>query len=128
MTCRVGIDLCIGYSVIGTHCRMWERGGPYSCPCELTKNALPGRRSELGGETAHPVARPAIKELTEEFNTTTVVNTHDMNSLTEIGEKIVFIYKGKKWWEGAYEEIRHSDNKELNDFVFASKIMQRMRD
>jgi phospholipid/cholesterol/gamma-HCH transport system ATP-binding protein len=69
-----------------------------------------------------------IKELTEEFNTTTVVNTHDMNSLTEIGEKIVFIYKGKKWWEGAYEEIRNSDNKELNDFVFASKIMQRMRD
>lgn len=69
-----------------------------------------------------------IKELTEEFNTTTVVNTHDMNSLTEIGEKIVFIYKGRKWWEGAYEEIRHSDNKELNDFVFASKIMQRMRD
>jgi len=69
-----------------------------------------------------------IKEITEEFQTTTVVNTHDMNSLTEIGEKIVFIYKGKKWWEGAYEEIRHSDNKELNDFVFASKIMQRMRD
>ncbi len=69
-----------------------------------------------------------IKEITEEFHTTTVVNTHDMNSLTEIGEKIVFIYKGKKWWEGAYEEIKHSDNKELNDFVFASKIMQRMRD
>lgn len=69
-----------------------------------------------------------IREITSEFKTTTVVNTHDMNSLTEIGEKIVFIYKGKKWWEGAYDEIRHSDNKELNDFVFASKIMQHLRE
>lgn len=69
-----------------------------------------------------------IRELTDEFQTTTVVNTHDMNSLTEVGEHIVFIYKGKKWWEGSFEEIRHSDNRELNDFVFASKIMQRMRD
>ncbi len=68
-----------------------------------------------------------LKEITDEFNTTTVINTHDMNSLTEIGEKIVFIYKGKKYWEGTYEEIRHSDNKELNDFVFASKIMKHLR-
>jgi phospholipid/cholesterol/gamma-HCH transport system ATP-binding protein len=69
-----------------------------------------------------------IREITDEFKTTTVVNTHDMNSLTEIGEHIVFIYKGRKWWEGSYDEIRHAENKELNDFVFASKIMQRMRD
>jgi phospholipid/cholesterol/gamma-HCH transport system ATP-binding protein len=69
-----------------------------------------------------------IREITDEFKTTTVVNTHDMNSLTQIGEHIVFIYKGRKWWEGSYDEIRHADNKELNDFVFASKIMQRMRE
>ncbi|MBL7924282.1 MAG: ATP-binding cassette domain-containing protein [Bacteroidia bacterium] len=69
-----------------------------------------------------------IMELTEEFQTTTVVNTHDMNSLVEMGEKIVFIFKGKKWWEGSYEEIRDSDNRELHDFVFATKVMQRMRD
>ncbi len=69
-----------------------------------------------------------IKEITEEYHTTTVVNTHDMNSLTEMGEKIVFIYKGKKWWEGSYDEIRHADNLELNDFVFATKIMKFMRD
>lgn len=69
-----------------------------------------------------------IKEITEEFQTTTVVNTHDMNSLTEMGEKIVFIYKGKKWWEGSYDEIRHADNFELNDFVFATRIMKKMKD
>lgn len=69
-----------------------------------------------------------IREITDEFKTTTVVNTHDMNSLTQIGEHIVFIYKGRKWWEGSYDEIRHAENKELNDFVFASKIMQRMRE
>ncbi len=69
-----------------------------------------------------------IKEITEEYKTTTVVNTHDMNSLMEIGERIVFIYKGKNWWEGSYDEIRHSDNAELNDFVFATRIMKNMRE
>lgn len=69
-----------------------------------------------------------IREITDEFKTTTVVNTHDMNSLTQIGEHIVFIFQGRKWWEGSYDEIRHAENKELNDFVFASKIMQRMRE
>ena len=68
-----------------------------------------------------------IKEITSEFQTTTVVNTHDMNSLTEMGEKIVFIFKGKKWWEGSYDEIVHSENKELNDFVFATRIMKQMK-
>ncbi len=68
-----------------------------------------------------------IKEITEEFQTTTVINTHDMNSLTEIGEKIVFIYKGKKWWEGNYNDLKKTDNKELNDFVFATKVMQQMK-
>jgi phospholipid/cholesterol/gamma-HCH transport system ATP-binding protein len=68
-----------------------------------------------------------IKEITEEFNTTTVINTHDMNSLTEMGEKIVFIYQGRKWWEGSYEELMHAANKELDEFVFASKIMKATR-
>ncbi|MBK9400680.1 MAG: ATP-binding cassette domain-containing protein [Bacteroidetes bacterium] len=68
-----------------------------------------------------------IKEITSDFQTTTVVNTHDMNSLTEMGEKIVFIFKGKKWWEGSYDEIVHSENKELNDFVFATRIMKQMK-
>jgi phospholipid/cholesterol/gamma-HCH transport system ATP-binding protein len=68
-----------------------------------------------------------IMEITQEFGTTTVVNTHDMNSLTEMGEKIVFIYKGKNYWEGTFEELEVSENPELIDFVYASKIMKRMR-
>ncbi|MEP7263666.1 MAG: ATP-binding cassette domain-containing protein [Bacteroidota bacterium] len=68
-----------------------------------------------------------IKEITEEFQTTTVINTHDMNSVTEIGEKIVFIYQGKKWWEGNYHDLKTADNKELNDFVFATKVMKHMK-
>ncbi len=68
-----------------------------------------------------------IMEITQEFGTTTVVNTHDMNSLTEMGEKIVFIYKGKNYWEGTFEELEMSDNPELIDFVYASKIMKSMR-
>jgi len=65
-----------------------------------------------------------IKEITEEYNITTVVNTHDMNSVMEIGDFIIFLHQGKKWWEGTNEEIRHTDNKEVNEFVYASKFMR----
>lgn len=65
-----------------------------------------------------------IKEITEEYNITTVVNTHDMNSVMEIGDFIMFLHQGKKWWEGTNEEIRHTDNKEVNEFVYASKFMR----
>ncbi|MFM8431237.1 MAG: ABC transporter ATP-binding protein [Bacteroidota bacterium] len=63
-----------------------------------------------------------IKEITEEFNITTIVNTHDMNSVLEIGDKILFLYKGKKWWEGSVDDILRTDNQEINDFIFASKL------
>ncbi len=68
-----------------------------------------------------------IKEITEEFNITSLVNTHDMNSVMGIGDKIIFIHKGQKWWEGTKEEILHSDNEELNEFVFASKLAKQIR-
>lgn len=68
-----------------------------------------------------------IREITEEYGITTIINTHDMNSVMEIGEKIVFIYEGRKWWEGSKEEILHADNKELGDFVFASAMAKRAR-
>ena len=64
-----------------------------------------------------------IKEITEEYDITTVINTHDMNTVMSMGEKIIFIYKGKKFWEGNNEDIMRSENKELNDFVFASRWM-----
>ena len=68
-----------------------------------------------------------IKELTDEFNITTIVITHDMNSVMEIGDNISFVYKGEKWWEGNKQEILKTDNKELNDFVYASKFMKKIK-
>ena len=68
-----------------------------------------------------------IKELTEEFNTVTVINTHDMNSVAEIGDHIHFIYKGKKWWSGSRKEIFKTENEELNKFVFATKLMRTIK-
>jgi phospholipid/cholesterol/gamma-HCH transport system ATP-binding protein len=68
-----------------------------------------------------------IKEITEEFNMTTIVNTHDINSVMEIGEKVVFIYNGKKWWEGSNLDILKTDNEELNDFIFANKMVRRLK-
>jgi phospholipid/cholesterol/gamma-HCH transport system ATP-binding protein len=69
-----------------------------------------------------------INELTEEYNITTVIVTHDMNSVMGIGEHVIFLHEGKKWWEGSNHEIAHTDNKELNSFVFASKFMQAARE
>jgi phospholipid/cholesterol/gamma-HCH transport system ATP-binding protein len=68
-----------------------------------------------------------IQEITEEYDITTIVITHDMNSVIEIGDNIHFIYKGEKWWEGTKEEILRTDNKEVNDFVYASKFMKRVK-
>ncbi len=65
-----------------------------------------------------------IQELTEEYQCTTIVVTHDMNSVMGIGDYIIFLYKGEKWWEGSNKEIAHTDVKELNDFVFASPFMK----
>lgn len=68
-----------------------------------------------------------IRELTVEYDITTIVNTHDMNSVMQIGDKVIFIYKGRKWWEGNKEDILDSDNEELNSFVFASEMAQMVR-
>jgi phospholipid/cholesterol/gamma-HCH transport system ATP-binding protein len=63
-----------------------------------------------------------IQEITEEYDITTIINTHDMKSLFDMGDNIVFIYKGKKWWEGKKEEIRSSGNAELLAFMKASEF------
>ncbi|QQL49173.1 ABC transporter ATP-binding protein [Mucilaginibacter ginkgonis] len=65
-----------------------------------------------------------INEITREYKITTVMVTHDMNSVMGIGDHIIFLHQGKKWWEGTNKEIAHTDNQELNDFVFASKFTQ----
>ncbi len=69
-----------------------------------------------------------IKEITEEYNTTTVVVTHDMNSVMGIGDYILFLHEGKKFWEGSNKEISKTDIAELNDFVFASRFMKAAKD
>jgi phospholipid/cholesterol/gamma-HCH transport system ATP-binding protein len=65
-----------------------------------------------------------IKEITLEFNITTVVNTHDMNSVMEIGNNIIYMHKGKKEWEGNNKEIIFSKNQQLNEFIFASEFLK----
>jgi phospholipid/cholesterol/gamma-HCH transport system ATP-binding protein len=69
-----------------------------------------------------------ISEITLEFNMTTVVNTHDMNSVMEIGDMVMFIYNGEKYWEGSKEDILKAENKELNEFVFATNLTKRIKD
>lgn len=68
-----------------------------------------------------------IREITEEFNITTIVNTHDMNSVMEIGDKVVFIFEGIKCWEGSKHDILNADNKYLNDFVFATNLAKTVK-
>jgi phospholipid/cholesterol/gamma-HCH transport system ATP-binding protein len=68
-----------------------------------------------------------IKELTVEYSMTTIVNTHDMNSVMEIGEKIIFLSDGIKCWEGSKNDILHSDCEILNDFVFANSLAKQLR-
>ncbi|GAB3552953.1 ABC transporter ATP-binding protein [Spirosoma fluminis] len=68
-----------------------------------------------------------IKEITDEFKITTVVITHDMNSMMEIGEKIMFLYQGNKLWEGTSDTLTHSDVPELNEFIYASKLIREMQ-
>ena len=69
-----------------------------------------------------------IKEITLEYNITTVVNTHDMNSVMEIGDRIVYLYQGLKEWQGSNKEIIFSKNERLNEFIFASEFLKDAKD
>jgi len=68
-----------------------------------------------------------IHDITVEFNITTIINSHDMNSVMEIGENIIFINKGEKAWQGTKDDIFHVDNEDLNDFVFASELYKKVK-
>ncbi len=68
-----------------------------------------------------------ISDLTQEFDMITVINTHDMNSVLQIGQTISFINKGELWWEGDKDEIMHTNNKELNEFVFSTELTRRAK-
>lgn len=68
-----------------------------------------------------------IREITYEYNITTIVITHDMNSVIEIGDSINFVYKGQNWWQGNNKTIVSTDNQEVTDFVYASDFMKQIR-
>ena len=82
--------------------------------------------SGLDPETA-TVIDNLIQSLTKEFNMTTIINTHDMNSVIEIGEKVLFIHQGEKCWEGSKHTILDSGNQTLEDFIFANKLYAQMK-
>lgn len=69
-----------------------------------------------------------IHDITQEYNMTTIINTHDMNSVMGIGEKIIFIYEGHKEWEGTKEDIFTSSNTRLNNFIFASDLFRKVKE
>ncbi len=68
-----------------------------------------------------------IQEITHEYNTTTVIVSHDMNSVMEIGEHILFLYQGHKVWEGNNKQISHTEVEELNEFVFSNKLLRELK-
>lgn len=82
--------------------------------------------SGLDPLTSH-IIDELIQEITHEFNITTLINTHDMNSVINIGAKVIFIYQGKKWWEGTNKEILLSDNKEVSEFLGTTKMLKELR-
>ena len=69
-----------------------------------------------------------IHDITREYNMTTIINTHDMNSVMGIGEKIIYIYQGRKEWEGTKDEVFNSNNELLNNFIFASDLLRKVRE
>lgn len=68
-----------------------------------------------------------IQDITREYNTTTIINTHDMNSVLEIGETILYLKEGKKVWTGSHNEILTSDNEDMVDFVYSSNLFKKVR-
>jgi phospholipid/cholesterol/gamma-HCH transport system ATP-binding protein len=82
--------------------------------------------SGLDPETA-TLIDDLIQMLTKEFNMTTIINTHDMNSVIEIGESVLFLHNGEKCWEGSNHNILQSGNKILEDFIFANKLYAQMK-
>ena len=68
-----------------------------------------------------------IQEITKEYNITTIINSHDMNSVIEIGENIVFLKEGYKIWQGTNKEILNSGNDEVEDFVYSSELLKKLK-
>lgn len=68
-----------------------------------------------------------IHGITKDYNITTIINTHDMNSVMDIGENIIFLYNGRKEWQGTKDDVMTSENKQLNNFIFASDLFRKVK-
>ena len=68
-----------------------------------------------------------ISEITEEYDITTIINTHDINSVLKIGQTINFLHKGRLWWQGDSRSVLETDNKELNEFLFSTELTKRVK-
>ena len=88
--------------------------------CDEPNSGLDPKTSLVIDELLHSITR--------EYNTTTIINTHDMNSVMGIGENIIFIYEGRKEWQGVSADIMTSPNQRLTDFIFASNLQKQMRE
>lgn len=82
--------------------------------------------SGLDPKTADTIDK-LISEITREFNMTTIINTHDMNSVLNIGDKIAYIHEGNLWWEGTKYDVMATSNRELNDFIFSTELTKRIK-
>jgi phospholipid/cholesterol/gamma-HCH transport system ATP-binding protein len=82
--------------------------------------------SGLDPQTADHIDK-LISEITKEFDITTIINTHDMNSVLNIGDNIAYIYEGSLWWEGNKEEVLKANNEELNEFIFSTELTKRIK-
>lgn len=91
---------------------------PHYLFCDEPNSGLDPKTSLIIDELIHGI--------TKEYNITTIVNTHDMNSVMNIGDHILFLAGGEISWEGNKDEILHTDNKQLNDFLFSSEILRRV--
>ena len=92
---------------------------PKYLSCDEPNSGLDPKTSLLIDDLLHSI--------TQEYNITTIINTHDMNSVMGIGENIIFIHEGRKEWQGVSADIMHSDNQLLTDFIFASDLLKNMR-
>lgn len=87
--------------------------------CDEPNSGLDPRTAELIDEL--------ISEITEEYDMTTIINTHDINSVLKIGQTINFLHKGKLWWRGDNKSVLNADNKELNEFLFSTELTKRLK-